>query len=116
MPDSPEYAPVLPRTATLARLRPNLRAQHPSIDPDEWYPVLASNPSSLEPKPRPGLVWIEVRGRPRQLPVSILQFDPRRPTPRGGAFRDPCAPPAAGGPAGAPSTRDRYRQVTGGLP
>lgn len=69
-----------PRTATLARLRPNLRAQHPSIDPDEWYPVLASNPSSLEPKPRPGFVWVEVRGRARQLPASILQFDRRRTT------------------------------------
>ena len=81
MPDSPAYT-LAPRTATLARLRPNLRAQHPSIEPDQWYPVLASNPSSLEPRPRPGLVWVEVRGRARQLPVSILQFEPRRSTPR----------------------------------
>ena len=88
MPNSP---------ATLVRLRPELRAQHPSIDPDDWYPVLVSNPSSLEPKPRPGFVWVKIHGRARQLPASILQFDRRRSTPGGGAFREPRAAPAAGG-------------------
>lgn len=88
MPDSPEYAPALRYMGTLARLRRELRAQHPSIDPEEWYPVLPSNPSSLEPSPRPGFGWVAVRRRSRQLPASILQFrcDRRRSMPGGRVF------------------------------
>lgn len=58
----------------MARLRRGLDAQHPSLVPGEWYPVIERNIAALEPYARPGSVWIEIRGRARQLPISILEF------------------------------------------
>jgi hypothetical protein len=69
VPESPAWSTIL------ARLRPGLEAQHPSIDPKEWFPVLASNPAAVDPYPREGYVWVRIAGRARQLPAAILTFD-----------------------------------------
>jgi len=64
----------------MARLRPDLAAQHPSIGP-EWFPVLKRNAASLRPDPLPGHVWVCVDGRPRLLPVSLFEFSDATPSP-----------------------------------
>jgi len=59
---------------TLVRLRPSLAAQHPSIPPDTWHPVRARNAKALLPEAEPGLVWVDVEGRLRQLPAVYFEF------------------------------------------
>ena len=59
---------------TLARLRPELAAEHPSIPSRTWYPVLSRNPSALTPQAEPGLVWVKVDGRRRKLPAAYFKF------------------------------------------
>ena len=59
---------------TLVRLRPQLKAQHPSIPSDAWHPVLPSNPKALCPQAEPGLIWVDVDGRPRKLPTKYFEF------------------------------------------
>jgi len=57
----------------MARLRPALLAQHPSLGP-QWYRVHERNEAALCPEPGPGQVWLEVGERMRLLPVAILEF------------------------------------------
>jgi len=59
---------------TLARLRPELAAVHPSIPSRTWYPVLTRNPFALSPQAEPGLVWVKVEGRRRKLPAAYFKF------------------------------------------
>ena len=59
---------------TAARLRPELAAEHPSIPPYTWHPVLGINPQALHPEADSGHVWIDVEGRPRLLPTEYFEF------------------------------------------
>jgi hypothetical protein len=61
------------RRQLIARLRPGLEAQHPSIG-RAWHPVVERNPAALRPEPPPGSAWIRIGGRTRLLPVAILEF------------------------------------------
>jgi hypothetical protein len=58
----------------VARLRPELAAQHPSMPAHTWYLVLERNPQALHPEPESGHVWIDVEGRPRLLPKHYFEF------------------------------------------
>ena len=40
---------------------------YPSLRPNGWYKLIGENPEALEPRARPGYLWIEVDGRPRQV-------------------------------------------------
>jgi hypothetical protein len=62
----------------VARLRPQLLAQHPSIGCG-WHEVLERNPGALTPEPGEDRVWVLVAGRPRLLPRTILEFWDGRP-------------------------------------
>jgi hypothetical protein len=62
------------RRHTVARLRPELAAQHPSIPAGVWHPVLSHNPTALCPEAETGFVWIEIEGRPRMLPAEYFLF------------------------------------------
>ena len=62
-----------PSGQLVARLRPGLEAQHPSIG-RAWHTVLERNPSALRPDPRPGTVWVRIGGRSRLLPTGIFEF------------------------------------------
>jgi hypothetical protein len=59
---------------TVARLRAELAAQHPSIPAHTWYPVLGRDPQALRPEPNSGHVWIDVEGRARLLPMDYFEF------------------------------------------
>ena len=59
---------------TLARLRPELAAQHPSIPSRTWHLVLSRNPLALSPQAEPGFVWVKVDGRRRKLPAAYFKF------------------------------------------
>ena len=66
----------LPPTASgrlVARLRPGLEAQHPSVG-RTWHPVLERNLSALQPDPTPETVWVRIRGRTRLLPIALFEF------------------------------------------
>jgi hypothetical protein len=62
---------------TVARLRAELAAQHPSIPAHTWHPVLRRNPQALDPEPDSGHVWIDVEGRARLLPTEYFEFTKR---------------------------------------
>jgi hypothetical protein len=62
-----------PAACLLARLRPALLAQHPSLG-RQWYQVHVRNGAALRPEARPGQVWLEVGDRMRLLPMAILEF------------------------------------------
>jgi hypothetical protein len=70
----------IPTTGQLARLRPALLCQHPSLGRN-WYRVHERNDAALTPEPAPGQVWLEVGDRMRLLPAAILEFSPE-PAPR----------------------------------
>jgi hypothetical protein len=78
-----------------ARVLPHLRASHPSLGTD-WYPVLGRNPDALTPDPGPDRVWIVVGGRPRLLPIGILDVADRSPESVTGPGR--CSTPTGAGP------------------
>ena len=59
---------------TLARLRPELAANHPSIPAKRWLLVLSRNARALFPRAESGLVWINVEGRRRKLPAAYFEF------------------------------------------
>jgi len=63
-----------PHHCTLARLRPELAAAHPSIPSGHWYVVLSRNSLALSPRAEPGLVWVKVEGRRRKLPAAYFEF------------------------------------------
>jgi hypothetical protein len=50
-----------------ARLVPRVSHHYPSLRPNGWYKVVGHNPEAVEPHARPGYLWIEVDGRPRQV-------------------------------------------------
>jgi hypothetical protein len=50
-----------------ARLLPRVAHHYPSLRPNGWYKVIGYNPEAIEPRARPGYLWIEVDGRPRQV-------------------------------------------------
>jgi hypothetical protein len=58
----------------VARLRPELAAQHPSIPAHTWHLVLNRNPQALHPEPDSAHVWIDVEGRVRLLPREYFEF------------------------------------------
>jgi hypothetical protein len=65
---------AIARPATrLARLRPGLEAQHPSLGSD-WHRVCQRNDGALSPEPGPGQVWLLVGKRLRLLPASLFEF------------------------------------------
>jgi hypothetical protein len=57
----------------LARLRPGLEAQHPSLT-RQWYRVHDRNDAALTPVPPVGQLWLEVGPRLRLLPESLFEF------------------------------------------
>jgi len=59
---------------TLARLRPELAANHPSIPSKTWLVVLSRNLHAPAPRAEPGLVWIYIGGRRRKLPAAYFEF------------------------------------------
>jgi hypothetical protein len=59
---------------TVARLRPELSAQHPSIPSGTWYAVVPYNPTALCPEAEPGFVWVEIERRPRKLPAEYFEL------------------------------------------
>jgi hypothetical protein len=63
-----------PSTRRMARLRPGLEAQHPSLG-RTWYRVLDRNDAALCPLPPAGQLWLEVESRRRLLPVDIFEFE-----------------------------------------
>ena len=64
--------------ARLARLRPGLEAQHPSLT-RQWYRVLDRNDAALTPVPPAGPLWLEVGPRIRLLPVELFEFSEHEP-------------------------------------
>ncbi len=62
----------------LARLRPGLEAQHPSLS-RQWYRVLDRNDAALTPVPPAGLLWLEVGPRLRLLPEALFEFSQDEP-------------------------------------
>jgi hypothetical protein len=63
----------IPAAGQLARLRPALLCQHPSLG-RSWYRVHERNEAALSPDAPPGQVWLEVGERMRLLPAAILEF------------------------------------------
>jgi hypothetical protein len=59
---------------TLARLRTQLAAQHPSIPSGAWYKVLSYNPAALCPEADPGFIWVQIESRIRKLPADYFEF------------------------------------------
>jgi len=59
---------------TVARLRPELAAQHPTIPAHTWHTVLGRNPRALRPQADAGHVWVDVEGRVRLLPREYFEF------------------------------------------
>jgi hypothetical protein len=57
----------------LARLRPGLEAQHPSLA-RQWYRVHDRNDAALTPVPPVGQLWLEAGPRLRLLPVELFEF------------------------------------------
>jgi hypothetical protein len=57
----------------LARLRPGLEAQHPSLT-RQWDRVHDRNDAALTPVPPVGQLWLEVGPRLRLLPESLFEF------------------------------------------
>jgi hypothetical protein len=57
----------------LARLRPGLEAQHPSLG-SGWHRVEERNAGALSPEPGPGQVWLRVGKRLRLLPATLFEF------------------------------------------
>jgi hypothetical protein len=57
----------------LARLRPGLEAQHPSLA-RQWYRVHDRNDAALTPLPPAGQLWLEVGPRLRLLPEVLFEF------------------------------------------
>jgi hypothetical protein len=72
MPDE-QLLETVPPTARLARLRPGLEAQHPSLG-SGWHRVQERNQAALSPEPGPGQVWLQVGKRLRLLPTSLFEF------------------------------------------
>lgn len=65
-----------------ARLLPRVSHHYPSLRPNGWYKVVGENPEALEPRARPGYLWIEVDGRPRQVWLGHFEFQSgARPSP-----------------------------------
>lgn len=62
----------------LARLRPGLEAQHPSLS-RQWYRVIDRNDAALTPVPPAGLLWLEVGPRLRLLPAALFEFSQDEP-------------------------------------
>jgi hypothetical protein len=62
----------------LARLRPGLEAQHPSLT-RQWYRVLDRNDAALTPVPPVGQLWLEVGPRLRLLPEALFEFSEDEP-------------------------------------
>jgi hypothetical protein len=60
-------------TSRLARLRPGLEPQHPSLGSD-WHRVVERNEAALSPEPGPGQIWLQVGKRLRLLPASLFDF------------------------------------------
>ena len=60
----------------LARLRPGLEANHPSIPSQAWHLVLSRNLLARTPRAEPGLVWLNVEGRRRKLSADYFVFAP----------------------------------------
>ena len=60
-------------TARLARLRPGLEAQHPSLGAG-WHRVHERNAAALSPEAGPGQVWLQVGKRLRLLPACLFEF------------------------------------------
>jgi hypothetical protein len=58
----------------VARLRAELAPAHPSIPAHTWHPVMRHNPQALRPEPEAGHIWVDVDGRPRQLPAEYFEF------------------------------------------
>lgn len=75
MSDDSTCTRVRPR---LARLRPGLEAQHPSLA-RQWYRVHDRNDAALTPVPPVGLLWLEVGPRLRLLPVALFEFSDDEP-------------------------------------
>jgi hypothetical protein len=63
----------------LARLRPGLEAQHPSLG-RQWYRVIERNEAALTPVPPAGQLWLEVGRRLRLLPQALFEFSQDEPT------------------------------------
>jgi hypothetical protein len=62
----------------LARLRPGLEAQHPSLS-RQWYRVIDRNEAALTPVPPAGQLWLEVGPRLRLLPEALFEFSQDEP-------------------------------------
>ena len=73
MSDDSRSASSAAAAGQLARLRPALLCQHPSLGRG-WYRVHERNDAALSPEPPPGQVWLEVGERMRLLPAAILEF------------------------------------------
>ena len=58
--------PPPPRVIGRARLWPGEGWHSPGMNPQTWYPVLDGNPEVSTP-PLPGMMWIELHGRPRNV-------------------------------------------------
>jgi len=63
----------------LARLRPGLEAQHPSLA-GHWYRVHDRNDAALTPVPAVGQLWLEVGARLRLLPEALFEFSEDEPS------------------------------------
>ena len=70
MSDDSTCTRVRPR---MARLRPGLEAQHPSLT-RQWYRVHDRNDAALTPVPPAGQLWLEVGPRLRLLPEALFEF------------------------------------------
>ena len=75
MSDNGDLTRTRPR---LARLRPGLEAQHPSLT-RQWYRVVDRNDEALTPVPPAGQLWVEVGPRLRLLPEELFEFSPGEP-------------------------------------
>jgi hypothetical protein len=60
-----------------ARLVPRVSYHYPSLRPNGWYKVIGQNPTALEPRARPGFLWIEVDGRPREVWAGHFELELR---------------------------------------
>jgi hypothetical protein len=73
--DNGDFTRTHPR---LARLRPGLEAQHPSLT-RQWYRVVDRNDGALTPVPPAGHLWVEVGPRLRLLPEELFEFSQGEP-------------------------------------
>jgi hypothetical protein len=65
------FAPAIAR----ARLLPRVSHHYPSLRPNGWYKVVSQNREAIEPRARPGYLWIEVDGRVREVWAAHFEVD-----------------------------------------